>query len=74
MYRIHFHPRLGFILQVLTLGLFWSTVKGDKNLPRTFPDYLSAEAAVQSLGLNRLYLDKSANTKARAAVHSPEGA
>lgn len=70
MYRIHFNYKTGnFVVQVLVLGLFWMTVRrkyetGDLYDENTeFSNYGVACQWVEIIGLNRLYTNKSANTR-----------
>ena len=67
MYRIHFDPKIGrFIIQVLVLGFIWAPVKklaesNDKVEQLTFQKFDDAVSHVKSIGLDKLYADKSAN-------------
>ncbi len=66
MYRIHFDHKIGrFTIQVLIFGLFWRDVaeSGDEqNSNRiTFKTIDEAIQHVKSIGLDRLYADKSVN-------------
>jgi len=67
MYRIHFDPKIGrFIIQVLVLGFIWAPVKkladtNDKVDRLTFNKFSDAVDHVHAIGLDKLYIDKSAN-------------
>lgn len=67
MYRIHFNPKIGrFIIQVLIFGCIWAPVKklaesNDKVEQLTFQKFDDAVSHVKSIGLDKLYADKSAN-------------
>lgn len=67
MYRIHFDHRIGrFVIQVLVFGLFWRDIaKSSDTEPvsdrLSFAKLVEAENYIQSIGLARLYKNKSAN-------------
>jgi len=67
MYRIHFDPRFGrFVIQVKFYGCFWrNIVKLADNNSTTeslmFKTFKEAEEHVQSIGLDKLYVDRSVN-------------
>ena len=67
MFRIHFDPKLGrFIVQVQKFGVIWVNVMGLKDdnsgvEALTFKTFDEAVSHVKSIGLDKLYADKSAN-------------
>lgn len=67
MYRIHFDPKIGrFIVQVLAFGFIWVSVQkladsNDKTEPLTFTQFDEATSHVKTIGLDKLYRDKSEN-------------
>ena len=67
MYRIHFDPKIGrFIVQVLAFGFIWVSVNkladsNDKTEPLTFIQFDQATNHVKTIGLDKLYRDKSEN-------------
>ena len=64
MYRIHFVPNPGiFILQVLHLGIWWSSIKTVEGKFLAFTTYGDAADHAQRIGLTKLYENKSANTR-----------
>lgn len=74
MFRIHFDPRVGcFTIQVLALGCFWVSVKkladsNDKTDRLLFSRFEDAVSHVKTIGLDKLYLDRSEN-KYHEVVH-----
>lgn len=67
MYRIHFDHKIGrFTIQVLIFGLFWRDIALSDDIKpiadrATFKTIDEAIQYVTSIGLNRLYADKSVN-------------
>lgn len=62
MYRIHFDPRTGrFVVQVMALGIFWQTVAIGEGEPLAFPTYQQAVTHVNAIGLDVLYVNRSAD-------------
>lgn len=67
MFRIHFDPRLGrFLIQVKVNGFFWKNVMklADKepiSEAMTFKTFADAQEHVKSIGLDKLYANKSEN-------------
>lgn len=63
MFCISFDPNIGkFIVQVLKMQLFWKTIQsGDGAL--TFATFDEAQKYVSSIGLDKLYSDRSANCR-----------
>lgn len=67
MYRIHFDHKIGrFTIQVLIFGLFWRDIALSDDIEpisdrATFKTIDEAIQYVKSIGLDRLYTDKSVN-------------
>ena len=63
MYRVHFDHTTGkFILQVcIFFGLYWATVKSNERDGYVFDTYEEAKKHVSSIGLDRLYQNRSAD-------------
>lgn len=67
MFRIHFDPTTGqFVVQVLSFGCFWTTVRRKRADEPTakiagFATYEEAGKYVSSIGLDKLYTNKSAD-------------
>lgn len=67
MYRIYFDPNIGrFIIQVSAYGFFWVNVKrkgapGESFSVANFETFENANEHVASIGLDKLYVNKSAD-------------